>query len=324
MFFSDALKVRLAEEYFGQRTDYLTRQEIRDLRHIGPDPDDNRPNDAVPVGVSHRYGLIFLISSPNLLPVHRTPEALRYKMALMEFDASPYPYDKSLTNGQAKQIAIRLFYHVYDKECDHHIYQHKIVGGKNSKITYRYGWHKTMLACSIIHLMCYGTCMSRNQRDKLSEHGKHSYNKLYHNFFARTIALFFCQEMNPFGELDYEDMMTMNVGDAQEHLIKVTKFCGIWLHTIILPRAKANSWDPDCFTKEDKDVCKGTPYEFARLAAMMVDGFDFAEDDQKNYWTEEERRALFKPLDKKYCYPRYPPVKHRLLEYGAHYLGLKK
>lgn len=315
MRFAPALQRRWAEEYWGQRTDNLTTQEIRDLHQLGP-RHEARPNGVPPVGVTHEHGLIPLLVSPNYYPVHYDARSLRYKAALLDFEEAPWPHDPTKTWGDARRLAIRFFFHVYDLFVDDTINRNNFVGAKSCKHDERYKHAKNLFAASIIHMLAYGIHMSRNQRRHLSVTGKQEQYKHVHNMFVRPLAMFFTMEMNPSQELDYMTLMTVVVGKAQEHYIAKAKFFGIWSDGVILSYINRPSCDPLCFTQEHKDVCKGIPYGFARLAALIFKDFDWS-NKSECYWTVEERRALFDPLDPIYCYPQYPPISTRFGEYGA-------
>lgn len=320
MVLSDREMIERSEAYYGQRTDYLSFNETRELVSLGPSPTDPRPPGTWPVGSAEKNGLVCLLLCPNRYPVHHTDEALRYKIALLQFDFTHSTTDLHQTWKYQKDLLVRYFHRIYDLVPEEVIANHEHVGGVHSKLEERYKYLKNALASVLVNHIAYGWSSVRSKRRRLITVGKLDNNKLIHNMFVRPMVHFLVTEMNPYNELTYEAIMTSDTCKQQDHIIRVAKKEGIWSNGYVMPRAQVSSDHPSCLTVEDIDMCKGIPYDFARLCALVIQNFDYGED-YKLHWTEQEQRDLYKPFDKKYCFPRFPPISTRLKEYGRHYIN---
>ena len=306
-----------AEAYYDSRTDNKTPDQIRDLVSLGPPTDDPLPPGAWPYGAAASRGVPGLLVNPNRYPCHRTDQSLQYKVALMQFDCTTSLTDTTSPWKQQKDLVIRYFYHIYNLVPVECINQHIHVGSVHAKLEEKYSNYKNWLACLLIHQVAYGFAITRQSQDRLSSKGKLAPNKLIHNMFVRPMVFYLLTEMNPYNELKYELIMTSHCGKQQEHLIRTAKNHGIWSNTVVEPRVQIPADHQHALTAEHKDMCKGIPYEFARLCALLINRFDYGED-YKCSWTEEERQNLFEPLDSTYCIPRFPPIANRGKTYGRY------
>lgn len=307
--------IERAEDYYGLRTDHKTPDEIRDLIALGPAAGDPLPPHAWAYGSAAEAGLCYLLINPNRYPVHQDTEAIRYKIALLQFDFTQSLTDNTQTWKSQKDLVIRYFHHIYDLVPEDPINHNIYIGCGHAKLDSKYAYYKNMLACLLIHQVAYGFGTSRYQQGRLSNLGKLDENKWVHNMLVRPLVWYLLTEMNPHNELRYETIMTSDCGKQQEHIIRTGVKHGIWSSTVVLPLTQHPADHPRALTEEHKDMCKGIPYEFGRLCALLINNFKYGED-YKCSWTEDERRQLYAPLDNKYCIPRFPPIGDRGKTYG--------
>jgi hypothetical protein len=306
------------DTFYGTVNSYSTRKEVRDIVDLGQPAGTPILDSAWEEGEAHKYGIDGLLLCPNIVPQFDTPEASNFRMVLVIFDNLPCFHDTTKTWKDMKQLLIRYYHYVFDAQCHATILNHKFIGGKRARLRGKYMHCKNLLASSLLYQFAYGNKSTRSSKVRICEMGRVPENKMVNLCFVKPMTEFLLKEMNPFSELDQETIQTMDVGRSQEDWISLAKTRGIFSQASVLEKARLPTNHVEAYTAEDCDICKGVPYVFARLGALVVDGFDFPSDDDISTWTEQERRDLFKPFDLQYCVPIHPPVKGRLAEYGIY------
>lgn len=300
-------------------TYFLTPREIKNLKDGTTQNPPPMVATAWPIGVAHTAGIQALLICPNISPQNDSMVSSRFRFVITVFDHLPCFWDGSHSWGEVKQRVIRYMYHIYDAICDQHIARHNHIGGKWSRQDEKFKFNKNFLAATALCQFAYNPHSCRAAKGKLSEMGDLNENKLIHWCFVLPMLEFLVKEMNPFSELEVETILNMDVCRCQEDYLKKAMYQGIFSETKVMERAILPSNDVNAYTARDHDVCKGVPYVFARVGALLIDGFDYAPDDRVNTWTAQERSNLFKAFDPVHVIPLYPPVKERvrLVQYGV-------
>ena len=306
--------VFIAEDYFGYHTDNMCPTQIRDL--ISLTPLAEMPPGSWKHGEALKHGLFALLVNPNRQPLHDEPASRRFRLSLFQFDMTPCEHNRLYLWKDQKDLVIRYFYMVCCLEPNEIIRDHRHIGGNHSGLANKYKYLKNSLAAILIHRLAYGWQIRVKNLTWLCCEGKLQRRKWVHNHMVRIMVNYLLKEMNPKFELSYEEIMVANVRKVTEHIVRIAKTKGVWRESIVLPRATLPADHPNCYDEEDQDVCKGIPYEFARLCALVIPGFEHASEDHMNHMTVEEERRLYSAHDNTYCFPRYPPSWKRHMEYG--------
>jgi hypothetical protein len=309
--------ILVAETFFQSHTTNLTRQEIRDIVQLNRGT--GQRVGGWPIGWARTQGLAILLVNPNKYPLYRDPDSLRFYTAICFFDNTICPHDRTRSWGQMKEYCIRLYYLLHDKLPLPEIANNEYVGKKYSNLPSRYSKLKNKFVSWILVAGAYGFNTTRSAKLKLCDMGKMQENLLVNNYFVRLQLKYFLEEMDPNNELDYGYIVTLNNCRSQEDFIGLCKHRGIFSDSVVGERCNLPNNHVRSYTIEDADVCKGIPYDFARVAALIVQGFDYPVDDQLNSWTNNERMDLYKPFDPEWCIPRYPPVNSRRPEEYGYY-----
>ena len=317
LLFSGNRMIVMAEDYYGYRTDHKSPKEIRDLVTLAPD--GPLPAGAWPPNEAQKHGVVALLVNPNRYPLYQTLPARMYRLALIQFDMTTCGHDHLHDWKHQKDLVIRYFAMIYDLVPNEIIKDHTYVGRKHSCLDKKYAYLKNLLAAILIHRAAYGWHQRLSHQLRLSNQGKLNSKKLVHNYFVRMMVYYLLTEMNPNLDLEYEKIMTADVCDVSEHIVRTAVNKGIWSESIVLPRASRPSDHPDCYNAEHKDVCKGVPYPFARLCSLVVFGFRYSKLAHMSHMTLDEERKLYNAHDPIHCIPRYPPSWNRFTDYGSYH-----
>ena len=223
--FASTEMITMAENYYRCRTDNKSPKEIRDLVSLAPALP--LPHGAWPPNEAQKHGVLALLVNPNRYPLYQTVEARVYRLGLIQFDMTPCHHDHLREWKYQKDLVIRYFAMVYDLVPNEIIKDHRYVGRKHSGLEKKYAYLKNSLAAILIHRAAYGwhRCLSHQLR--LCNEGKLNSKKLVHNYFVRVMVYYLLTEMNPNLDLEYEQIMTADVCDRSEHIVRIAVNKGV-------------------------------------------------------------------------------------------------
>ena len=284
--------------------------EVRDERGEGA---KEQPFEKI--GSAARAGLDTLLTSRNMLPYGKGSKAAR--LITHCFDSSPGDVINT-TWLERKQLVIRYYWHVHSKIPSCRVRHGNIVGSRSKKkVEEHYRTVKNQLVAVLIVKCAYGFdfAMPTARSVRLHELSTwQDFDGVYYKFVLPMIK-FVATEMNPHAHLDVRTILNTNLSRVEEKLKGRTSNGGVWSHDLLQFRLRLPKGHPLFVDHRDLDLTKGTEFNFARLASLIVPNYKLpynlsTNDLEKLNITRSEYDRLYQGYDAhavaQYDEPTYP------------------
>ena len=302
--------IYIAKAYYGNIEQVLSEDRLQEINSasglMSPAPEGGEVR-----GLARSYGRIEdLLASPNMYPVGKGSHEIR--SCVQCYDLLPATVNhngEAITNGHLREMAIRKFWVIHDRQLSSQVEESDLAAGKHVERT-----HNCALvncACLAIVRTVFGETLASSKLKSLQDMGRYPEYELAYYMMVLPLVVTLCTEMNPHMALDPRQILRKNLGKMENNIKTKLQRYGAWSEELAKYRLQLHFDHPMAINAFDEPMMSGIEFHFLRFYTVFVKGVSLPWDKRlrqhhKLWLTPAEKELLYVGYDDQWLNPRWP------------------